>query len=93
MLKSGIPVEEILRTAGWSNTTTFRKFYNSQMGDRLKLLSIYFDLCVDATGAVCYQLGLLCADLHAVANWITLNFASSFAVLPALSLQMSVTSP
>ena len=27
--------------------------------DSLKLLSIYFDLCVDATGVVCHQLGLL----------------------------------
>ena len=34
--------------------------------DCLKLLSIYFNLCVDATGAVCHQLGLLGADLHAV---------------------------
>ena len=32
----------------------------------LKLLSIYFDLSVDATGVVCHQLGLLSADLHAV---------------------------
>ena len=29
-------------------------------------LSIHFDLCVDATGVVCYQLGLLGANLHAV---------------------------
>ena len=28
--------------------------------DRLKLLSLYFDLCVDATGVVCHQLGLVC---------------------------------
>ena len=34
--------------------------------DSLKLLSIYFDLCVDATGVVCHQLGLLGADPHAV---------------------------
>ena len=34
--------------------------------DRLKLLSIYFDLCVDATGVVCHQLGLLSTDLNAV---------------------------
>ena len=27
--------------------------------DNLKLLSIHFDLCVDATGVVCDQLGLL----------------------------------
>ena len=32
----------------------------------LKLLSIYFDLCVDATGVVCYQIGLLGTDLNAV---------------------------
>ena len=30
----------------------------------LKLLSIYFDLYVDATGVVCYQLGLLGTDFH-----------------------------
>ena len=32
----------------------------------VKLLSVHFDLCVDATGAVCHQLGLLGTDLHAV---------------------------
>ena len=32
----------------------------------LKLLSIHFDLCVDATGAVCHQLGLFGTDLHAI---------------------------
>ena len=34
--------------------------------DCLKLLSIYFNLCVVATGVVCHQLGLLGTDLHAV---------------------------
>ena len=34
--------------------------------DSLKLLSIYLDLCVDATGVVCHQLGLLGTDLYAV---------------------------
>ena len=34
--------------------------------DCLKLLSIYLDLCVDATGVVCHQLGLLGTDLHAI---------------------------
>ena len=29
-------------------------------------LSIYFDLCTDATGVVCHQLGLLGTDLHTV---------------------------
>ena len=32
----------------------------------LKPLSIHFDLCVDATGVVCHQPGLLGTDLHAV---------------------------
>ena len=31
----------------------------------LKLV-IVFNLCVGATGVVCYQLGLLSTDLHAV---------------------------
>ena len=34
--------------------------------DCLMLLSIYFNLCVDATGVVCNQLGLLGTDPHAV---------------------------
>ena len=34
--------------------------------DCLKLLSVHFDLCVDATGVVCHQLSLLSTDLHAV---------------------------
>ena len=34
--------------------------------DCLKLSSIYFDLFVDAAGVVCYQRGLLCADLRTV---------------------------
>ena len=35
-------------------------------GDCIKLLSVYFDLLVDAAGVVCHQLGLLGTDLHAV---------------------------
>ena len=31
-----------------------------------RFLSIYFNICVDATGVVCHQLGLLGTDLHAV---------------------------
>ena len=31
-----------------------------------ELLSLYFDLLVDAAGVVCHQLGLLGTDLHAV---------------------------
>ena len=34
--------------------------------DCLKPLSIHFDLCVDAAGVVCHQLGLFGTDLHAV---------------------------
>ena len=34
--------------------------------DSLKLLSIYFDFCVDAAGVGCHQLGPLGTDLHAV---------------------------
>ena len=34
--------------------------------DSLKLLSIHFDLCVDATGGVSHQLGLLSTHLYAV---------------------------
>ena len=46
--------------------------------DCLKLLSTHFDLCVDATGAVCHQLGLLGTDLHVEAlSRHSTNFASS----------------
>ena len=31
----------------------------------VKFLPIHFDLCVDATGVVCHQLGPLGTDLHA----------------------------
>ena len=34
--------------------------------DCLKVLSIHFDLCVDATGVVCHQRSLHGTDLHAV---------------------------
>ena len=42
-------------------------------GDSLELLSTYFDLCVDATGVVCTQLGLLGTDLHAVGHYLQTN--------------------
>ena len=32
----------------------------------VRLLSIYFNLSVDATGVDCHQLGLLSTDLHAI---------------------------
>ena len=34
----------------------------------LKLLSVYFDLLVDAAGIVCHQFGLLGTDFHAVGS-------------------------
>ena len=34
--------------------------------DSLKLLSIHFDLCVDAAGVLCHQLGLLGTDLYVI---------------------------
>ena len=37
----------------------------------LKLLSIHFDLCVNATGVVCHQLGLLGTDLHSAGVTMT----------------------
>ena len=36
-----------------------------EASDCLKLLSIYFDICVDATDVECHQLDLLCTDIHA----------------------------
>ena len=41
---------------------------NLKLCDCLKLMSIYCNLCVDATGVVCYQLSLLGTDLHAVGS-------------------------
>ena len=37
-----------------------------EASDCLKLLSIYFDLSVDANDVVCHQLGLLGTDRHAI---------------------------
>ena len=31
MLKSGVSLEEILKTAGWAKATTFQKFYNKPL--------------------------------------------------------------
>ena len=36
--------------------------------DSLKLLTVYFDLLVDAAGVVCHQLGLLGTGLYAVGS-------------------------
>ena len=49
---------------GPSSVTTETKVLEAC--DNFKLLSIYFHTCVDATGVVCHQLGLLGTDLHAV---------------------------
>ena len=57
--------------------------------DCLKLLSTYFNFCVDATGVVCHRLDLLGTDLHAVEalSRRTTNFASSssFPAKPSIS--------
>ena len=34
-----------------------------------RLLSIYFNLCVDAIGVVCHQLSFLSTDLHAIVSY------------------------
>ena len=75
---------------------TLISFYWAQVleaCDCLKLLSIYFDFCVDATAVVCHQLGLLDADLRAVGvealSRCSSNFASSSSSPPKPS--MSVT--
>ena len=47
--------------------------------DCLKLLSIYFDLCVDATSVVCHQLGLLDTDLHPYAVEALSRRSTNFA--------------
>ena len=51
--------------------------------DCLKLLSIHLDLCVDATGVVCHQLGFLGTDLHAVGCG---GFVKTLLNLPVLLL-------
>ena len=47
-----------------SSVTTGPKYHEAC--HCLKLLPIYFNLCVDATGVVCHVLGLLGTDLHAI---------------------------
>ena len=48
-----------------SSVTTEPRYLQLEACDCFKLMSIYFDLCDDATGAVCRQLGLFSTDLHA----------------------------
>ena len=55
--------------------------------DSLKLLSIYFDLCVDVTGVVCRQLGLLGTDFHAGGCGGFVNFFMYFVNRTMFTLQ------
>ncbi len=32
--KLGVPIAEIIKTAGWSNETTFRKYYNKPLASK-----------------------------------------------------------
>ena len=56
--------------------------------DCLKLLSINFDLCVDATGVICHQLGLLGTDHHVIGcgGFVKTHFASSSSSPAKLSM-------
>ena len=56
----------LLYVLSWRVSHTWNPHQVFAACDSLKLLSIHFDLCVDATGVVCYQLGLLGANLNAV---------------------------
>ena len=56
--------------------------------DCLKLLSIYFSRCVDATGVVCHQLGLLGTDLHAIGCGGFVEMLNQFLPVP-LPLMLS----
>ena len=49
-----------------SVVTVISAFEIFEACDYLKLLSIHFDLCVDAIGVVCHQLALLGTDPHAI---------------------------
>ena len=48
---------------------SFIRYYSSQVFkamDGLKFLVVHGNVSADAIGVVCYQLGLLCTDLHAI---------------------------
>ena len=54
--------------------------------DSLKLLSIYLNLCVDATGVVCHQLDLLGTYLHTVGvEALSRHSTSSSSAKPSMS--------
>ena len=55
-----------LRVSGLYILVTYNAAQVLEACDCLKLLTVYFDLLVDAAGVVCHQLGLLGTDLHAV---------------------------
>ena len=62
----------LLSLLSWGVSRAWRTLFGYNLAqeleacDCLKLLSIYFNLCVDATGVVCHQLGLHGTDFHAV---------------------------
>ena len=62
-LVSATVVCAILEYLGLGNIFSYSWAQVLEACNSLKLLSIYFDLCVDATGVVCHQLGLLSNDL------------------------------
>ena len=52
---------------------------------------MHFDLCVDATGVVCHQFGLLSTDLHAVGcgGFVeTLSVCCQFFFLSCLAIDV-----
>ena len=61
-------------------------------GDCLKLLSIDFNLCVDATGVVCHQLGFLGTDLYAVGCGRFVKTLTNFASFSSAPAQPSMSS-
>ena len=54
--------------------------------DCLKLLSVYFKLCVDATGVFCHRLAILGTDLHACMWRLCRDVQLNFSVLLPLLL-------
>ena len=57
-----------------------------------KLLSSYFNLCVDATGVVCHELGFLGTDLHAVVSRGSTSFSCLVFFFGALLLGLEAIS-
>ena len=59
--------------------------------DSLKLLSIYFDLCVDTTGVLRNHLGLLGTDLHAIGCRDFVKTLSIIIIIKGLKLSCVVS--